>query len=188
MYASAQWVSAERHLILVDGSQNRFLIAYPGFDIEKLKIVAIAMPIYCDDYVQHLTQRIKIMKKFYHLSSYQMMHGVTVAVAIVIVGCASIPAPTEQMAVSKAAVSNATDAGGNEFAPQQLKFAMDKMSAAERAMAEENYLRARQLAEQVQIDAQLAAVMARSAKAQKTASELQENNRVLQQEIEHNAQ
>lgn len=130
------------------------------------------------------------MKKTYHLRSFQMMRGIGVsaAVAIFIAGCASIPAPTEQMAVSKVAVSNATSAGGNEFAPQALKSAMEKMDAAERAMAEQDYLRARQLAEQAQVDAQLAAVTARSAKAQKAAQELQEGNRVLQQEIERNAQ
>lgn len=46
------------------------------------------------------------------------------------------------MAVSKAAVSNTTSAGGNEFAPQQLKSAMEKMDAAKRVMAEKDYLRA----------------------------------------------
>jgi hypothetical protein len=128
--------------------------------------------------------------KIYPLRLFQMMRGIGVsaAVAIVIASCASIPAPTEQMAVSKAAVSNATSAGGNEFAPQPLKSAMEKMDAAERAMAEKDYLRARQLAEQAQVDAQLAVATARSAKAQKAARELQEDNRVLQQEIERNAQ
>ncbi|MCK9635398.1 MAG: DUF4398 domain-containing protein [Methylobacter tundripaludum] len=130
------------------------------------------------------------MKKTDLLRSFQMMRGIGVsaAVAIFIAGCASIPAPTEQMAVSKVAVSNATSAGGNEFTPQALKSAMEKMDAAERAMTEQDYLRARQLAEQAQVDAQLAAVTARSAKAQKAAQELQEGNRVLQQEIERNAQ
>ncbi|MGZ4957179.1 MAG: DUF4398 domain-containing protein, partial [Methylobacter sp.] len=108
--------------------------------------------------------------------------------ALFIVGCASIPAPTEQMAVSKIAVSNAGTAGGNEFAPIQLRSAMDKMDAAERAMAEENYLQARQLAEQAQFDAQLASATARSAKAQNAVGAIQEDNRVLRQEIERKAQ
>ena len=130
------------------------------------------------------------MEKFYYLKSNQIMHsiGVSVATAIFITGCASIPAPTEQMAVSKVAVSNASSTGGNEFAPLQLKSAMEKMDAAERAMAEENYVLARQLAEQAQVDAQLAGATARSAKAQKAASALQEDNRVLRQEIDRNTQ
>lgn len=130
------------------------------------------------------------MKNFNHLGSSRMRHGigVSVAVAFLIGGCASIPAPTEQMAVSKAAVTSASSAGGNQFAPVALKSAMEKMDAAEQAMAKEDYLRARQLAEEAQVDAQLAAATARSAKAQKAARELQEDNRVLRQEIDRNAQ
>lgn len=127
-----------------------------------------------------------MMKNFYHLRSYQLMHriGVTVAAAIFMAGCASTPAPTEQMAISRAAVSNASSAGSNEFAPLQFKSAMEKMNGAERAMAEKNYVRARQLAEQAQVDAQLAEATARSAKAQKAADALQEDIRVLRQEID----
>jgi hypothetical protein len=128
------------------------------------------------------------MKKFYHPRSYRVMHGIGAAAALFIAGCAGIPAPKEQMAVSKMAISNAGTAGGNEFAPIQLRSAMDKMDAAERAMAAENYLQARQLSEQAQFDAQLASATARSAKAQKAAGAIQEDNRVLRQEIERKAQ
>ena len=130
------------------------------------------------------------MKKFYQPRSFQMMHGigVTVAAAIFIAGCASIPAPTEQMAVSKVEVSNASSAGGNEFAPLEIKSAMDKMDSAERAMAAEDYVLARRLAEQAQVDAQLAAAKARAAKAQKAAKALQTDNRVLRQEIDRKTQ
>ena len=129
------------------------------------------------------------MKNFYQTRSMQKMlkFGITVASTVLMVGCAGIPAPTEQMAVSKVAVRNATSAGGNEFEPLQLKSAMDKMDAAERAMTAEDYLQARQLAEQAQVDAQLAATTARSVKAQKAAGALQEDNRVLRQEIDRNA-
>lgn len=118
--------------------------------------------------------------------------GVTVAAAIFMAGCSSTPttpstsafsAPTEQMAVSRAALKNASSTGGNEFAPVQFKSAMEKMEAAERAMGEKNYARARLLAEEVQVDAELAAAAARSAKAQKAADAVQEGNRVLRQEI-----
>jgi len=114
--------------------------------------------------------------------------GVAAVAAVFVAGCASIPAPTEQIAVSKAAVDSATSAGGNEFAPVQLQSALEKLNAAERAMAEEENLKARQLAEQAEVDARLAAATARAAKAQKAASELREGNRVLHQEIDRKAQ
>jgi Domain of unknown function (DUF4398) len=114
--------------------------------------------------------------------------GICIAVAIIVSGCASVPAPTEQMAVAKVAVSNATSAGGVEFAPLEMKTAMEKMDNAERAMSDEEYLLARQLAEEAQIDAQLATALARSVKAQKAANALQDDNRVLRQEIDRNSQ
>lgn len=107
-----------------------------------------------------------------------------VAAGILMAGCTSIPAPTEQMAVSRAAVNAANSAGGNEFAPLILKSAMEKMAAAERAMTDQDYVLARQLAEQAQVDAQLAAATARSAKAQKAADTVLEDSRVLRKEID----
>lgn len=111
------------------------------------------------------------------------MSGVGLA-ALVIGGCASVPPPTEQIAVSKMAVANASSAGGNEFAAADMRAAQDKLDRAVQAMTNEDYQTARTLAEQAQVDAQLAAAKARSAKAQKAAIALQEDSRVLRKEID----
>lgn len=128
------------------------------------------------------------MKNLSHLKPFQNLVTFSFVIVIVLLfaSCASTPPPTEQMALAKAAVNNATQAGGNEFAPIQLKSAMDKMTAAQQAMDKKDYDIARPLAEQAQVDAQLAAATARSAKAKKAAEALQEGNRVLQQEIQRN--
>lgn len=110
--------------------------------------------------------------------------GITAVAAILLAACAGTPPPLEQIAVSRAAVSNASSAGGNEFAPHEIKSAMEKMDGVERAMKEKNYSLAKQLAEEAQVDAQLAAAMARSAKAKKAAEALQEDSRVLRQELD----
>lgn len=125
------------------------------------------------------------MKNFYKITSYQMLRriGVTAGAVIFMAGCASAPAPTAQMAVARAAVVDANSAGGSEFAPLQLKSATEKMAAAERAMADKDYVLARQLAEQAQVDAQLAGAAARTAKARKAADAVQEDSRVLRQEL-----
>lgn len=126
-----------------------------------------------------------MIKKFTLFDLQRTMHGTVIMAAVVVMAaCAGTPPPTEQMAISKAAVSNATSAGGNEFAPLQLKSAVDKMDQAERAMNQKDYILARKLAEQAQVDAQEAEAAARAAKAQKAADALQEDNRVLRQEIE----
>lgn len=128
------------------------------------------------------------MNKFFHHRLFHVMRSAGIAVAFALTGCTNIPAPKGQMIISKTAIDDAIDAGSSEFSPRQLKTAMDKMNAAEQAMIDEDYLRAWQLAEQVQVDAQLAALSARATKAQKTAYKLLEDNLTLQQEIERNAQ
>ena len=127
-----------------------------------------------------------MMKNTYPPKLNQMARGIgMVAVAVMLMaGCASTSAPTEQMAVSRAAVSNAMGAGGTEFAPIQFKSASDKLTAAERAMADKDFELALRLAEQAEVDAKLAAEMARSAKAQRAAAALQDDIRVLRQEID----
>jgi hypothetical protein len=102
---------------------------------------------------------------------------------ILISACATNPPPLELIAVTKAAVNDANVAGANELAPIQYKSAMDKMSAAEVAMASKDYPLAQQLAEQAQVDAKLATAMARGVKAKKSADALQEDSRILTQEI-----
>jgi len=111
-----------------------------------------------------------------------------VVAAMLIAGCATTsPPPTEQLAVSKAAVATATRNGGNEFAPLELKSAIDKMERAERAMAAEEYSLAGQLAEQAQVDARLAEIKIDLARAQKSVDDSQESNRVLREEIKRTA-
>jgi hypothetical protein len=130
------------------------------------------------------------MKTLQELKPNQMMRriGTTVGAIMLIAGCASTPAPTEQMATSKAAIINASSAGGEEYAPLQLQSAKDKMDAAEQAMKAENYVLARRLAEEAQADADLAVAMSRSDKAAKAAKAVQQDSHALRQEIDRNAQ
>ena len=119
------------------------------------------------------------------LFSYQWYRaaGAIGCVAVVIAGCASVPAPKEQMAVSKSAIANAVSAGGSEYAPVEMRTAQQKMDRANRAMEKEDYENARWLAEEAQADARLAEKKAHSAKAQKAASVTQDDIRVLHEEM-----
>lgn len=122
------------------------------------------------------------MNKFFSYQWYRAA-GVIGCAAIVIAGCASIPPPTEQMAVSKSALANAVSAGGSEYASVEMRTAQEKMERANRAMEREDYINARWLAEEAQADARLAEKKAHSAKAQKAASVMQDDIRVLREEI-----
>lgn len=116
------------------------------------------------------------------ISGFQWSRACGIA-AVVLAGCANIPPPTEQMAVSKLAVANAVSAGGSEFAPVEMKSAQDRMDRANRAMGKEEYESARRLAEEAQADARLAEKIAHAGKARKAANVTQEDSRVLREEI-----
>ena len=121
----------------------------------------------------------------FRISSYQR-HLAFAAIgiaALVVAGCASVPPPTEQMAVSRSAIANAVSAGGAEYAPVEMRAAQDKMDRAGRAMQKEEFQDARWLAEEAQADARLAEKKAESAKAQKAASVTQDDIRVLREEM-----
>ena len=87
--------------------------------------------------------------------------GLTALVA----ACASVPAPTEQMALARAALSEAEAAGAPTYAGLRYRDAEVNMDAARQALAAGNNAQARRFAEEAALDAQLAARRARAAKA-----------------------
>ncbi len=121
----------------------------------------------------------------FRISSYQrqLAFAAIGIAALVVAGCASVPPPTEQMAVSRSAIANAVSAGGAEYAPVEMRAAQDKMDRAGRAMQKEEFQDARSLAEEAQADARLAEKKAQSAKAQKAANVTQDDIRVLREEM-----
>jgi hypothetical protein len=111
--------------------------------------------------------------------------SVLCAAAALLSACASQKAPaTADVAVSRAAVENAAQAGAAELAPAELLAAREKMQQASRALADKDYKLARDLAAQAQADAKLAQSKATSAKATSAANEVQENIRVLREELD----
>ena len=114
------------------------------------------------------------------------LSSVTIAMALALAalgGCASTPAPTAQMAVAEAAVQRANNGGTSDNAPAELQLAVSKLASARQAMSAKDYDRARQLAEQVTVDAQAAELHAQAARSTKAANETQDAARVLQEEI-----
>lgn len=108
--------------------------------------------------------------------------------SILMSGCASTPAPTEQVAISTAAIARAAKEGGGDLAPMELQMAREKLEQAKAAMTAQEYDRARILAEEAQVDAQLAEAKAHSGKARKAAEELQKGVEVLHEELDRKSQ
>jgi len=97
--------------------------------------------------------------------------------------CASTPMPKEQMAVAEAAVQHASTTNTTDNAAGPLQLAVSKLDAARAAVANKDYARARMLAEQVEVDAQVAELRAQSVRSGKSAQETQDAERVLREEL-----
>lgn len=110
------------------------------------------------------------------------------AVLLGLTACASDKTPaTADVAVSRAAVANATSAGAADLAPAEMQAAREKMMRANKALEAKDYKLAQDLAAQASADAQLAQSKANSTKATAAADELQQSIRVLREELNRNS-
>lgn len=109
--------------------------------------------------------------------------AVLAATVLTLGACATTPVPTEQLAVTTAAVAHAVSAGGQELAPTEMGAARDKLVRAHLAVAAKDNGQALRLAQQAQVDAQLAEGKAGALKARKAEAELLEAARVLREEM-----
>ncbi|WP_310462303.1 DUF4398 domain-containing protein [Sphaerotilus sp.] len=123
-----------------------------------------------------------------HSAHHTPLLGLVAGTVFFLAACTSAPVPSDQMAVSTAALASAVSAGAGDLAPADLKTARDKLDRAAAAMTARNYDLARALAMEAEADARLAEVRARSAKAQRGADEVDEARRVLREEMNRKTQ
>jgi hypothetical protein len=103
-------------------------------------------------------------------------------------GCATTPIPNEKIAVAKASLQHAEQSGAPELAPVEMSEARDKLTRAEKAAADHDAQPATQLAEQANIDAQLAEATAQEKKSRKAAAEFDASMQALRQETLRSSQ
>lgn len=108
--------------------------------------------------------------------------------AVLSAGCASTPPPTSQLATAQQAVNSADSARSAEYAPVELRNAREKLLQAEQANLEEDYERARRLAEQAEWDARVAERTAQAEKAKRGLKLAEEGTQELREESLRQAQ
>lgn len=108
--------------------------------------------------------------------------------ALLLAACASTPPPTEQMAVARAALTHAAGAGATEAAPAEMASARQKLDRANAALAAKDNGLALSLAQQAQVDAQLAEAKAHAGKAGKAETAVTEASRALAEELARKTQ
>lgn len=107
---------------------------------------------------------------------------VPLAAVLALAACASTPPPTQQMAVSRAAVERATGPAAAE-APAELATARDKILRANQALAAKDHATARRLAEEAEADAALAEARARETRSEAALNAVRDSLRQLRESL-----
>lgn len=107
-----------------------------------------------------------------------------ICLALIVGGCATTPGYELQLAAADSAVANANNASTQRDAGAELRVATDKLASAHQAADRRQPERALHLAQQAELDAQLAVVTARSVRSLRAAEESQQAARALREELE----
>jgi hypothetical protein len=99
----------------------------------------------------------------------------------------SPPPPTQQMQAAQLAISSAEQERVADYAPQDLRHALDKLAAARVAIQQEDMELAARLAEESRVSAELATAITAQLKAKAINDEMQQNINALQREILRNS-
>ncbi|MBP2300257.1 DUF4398 domain-containing protein [Azospirillum picis] len=96
--------------------------------------------------------------------------------ALGMAACASdVPPPTAQLGAASQAVQEAERANALQYAPVALQSARDKLAAADSAMRADERTRARRLAEEARVDAELATITSQRAVTQQAAAAVRQS-------------
>ncbi len=110
--------------------------------------------------------------------------GVAVLALVSVAGCASgPPRPDEALARAEASVAQAEQAGARTYSGVEFDQSRDKLNNARRLADAGKHAQAAQLAEQAEVDADLAAARSRHATADKAAKEVAAATQTLRDEI-----
>jgi hypothetical protein len=109
------------------------------------------------------------------------------AIAFGIVACASAPMPTDKLAVAKGAVDRAEQAQAAQFAQVELTKARNKLAAAQAAADKHDADAAARMADQAEVDAQLAEYTARAKQQEQLVQQMDAGLRDLRNEAMRNS-
>jgi hypothetical protein len=109
-------------------------------------------------------------------------NGIWFAIAFGIVACAAAPAPVEKLTIAKTSIERAEQAQAAQFAQVELNTARTKFAAAQSAAAKHDAEVAARMADQADIDAQLAESTARAKQQEQIVIEMDAGLRDLRNE------
>lgn len=108
------------------------------------------------------------------MTRFQLFLSLTAAALMA--GCATMPPDYSLLDNARSAINQAVEAGASEYSPLELRFAREKLGAAELAVSNDQADLARRLADESEIEAQLAIARTQAAL---TRAELADHQRAL---------
>lgn len=96
--------------------------------------------------------------------------------SLVLSACVTVHHDPDILVTAEEAIQAAEAAGGDEFAPVEMRFAREKLASAKIGMEKEKYAAAVYLMEEAEINAELAIEKARTAKLRRQVNELRRSN------------
>jgi hypothetical protein len=112
--------------------------------------------------------------------------SIAIAAGALALACETTPAPRDALAQAEEAIARARARDADQYAPLKLREAEDKLEKA-RNMARDDDQRvtARRVAEEAQVDAELALAQSERAQAELNVQEMERTVRALDREIDH---
>ena len=95
---------------------------------------------------------------------------------LVLTACATVRPDPAIVQSAEQAIEAAEIAGGDEFAPVEMRFAREKLQSAKKGMEKEKYEVSLWLVEESEINSELAIEKSRTAKSRRKANELRKSN------------
>lgn len=106
---------------------------------------------------------------------------------LTLTACATEPLPPDkELQAAALAITSAEQARVADYASPELGEAREKLAAANAAAQQKNMVDAKRLAEQSQVDAELATAKAEAIKAKTVNDEMKKGTRSLEQEMQRN--
>ena len=106
--------------------------------------------------------------------------------ALAAAACANAPLKSDKLAMAQDSMLHASQMGGNDYAPMDMQAARERLDRAQLALAAGDLKQADALSDEALVNTRLAETRVQSAKAEKAASELRQDRRTLQIELQNN--
>lgn len=108
---------------------------------------------------------------------------ITAVILLALTACTSLRPNPAAFASAESAIAAAEAAGGDEFAPVEMRFAREKLASAHLGMDKQKYVVALYLVEQSEINSELAIEKSRAAKSRRRVNELSKSNDELKSKL-----